>query len=188
MFALFAVTSGLRSSIGSIEEPQPPQFDAAKLEAALQKFDHAEVRYMRPELKPEVDVSDRAWLQQFCALLRELNGQSEWTVKAIGDSPEVRICDGDNVRLSVFWRTPNHIVLEGDGWSVNLSAKDGLFDRYVALCRAKQELREELIVRPPAKIDISSEHKKRPNQALQHNDPSCHAPCVRTCRASWGRG
>jgi hypothetical protein len=27
-----------------------------------------------------------------------------------------------------------------------------------------------------------------PNQALQHNDPSCHAPCVRTCRASWGRG
>jgi hypothetical protein len=30
--------------------------------------------------------------------------------------------------------------------------------------------------------------KKGPNQALQHNDPSCHAPCVRTCRASWGRG
>jgi hypothetical protein len=29
---------------------------------------------------------------------------------------------------------------------------------------------------------------KRPNQALQHNDPSCHAPCVRTCRASRGRG
>jgi len=28
----------------------------------------------------------------------------------------------------------------------------------------------------------------RPNQALQHNDPSCHAPCVRTCRASRGRG
>jgi len=29
---------------------------------------------------------------------------------------------------------------------------------------------------------------KKPNQALQHNDPSCHAPCVRTCRASRGRG
>ena len=29
---------------------------------------------------------------------------------------------------------------------------------------------------------------KAPNQALQHNDPSCHAPCVRTCRASRGRG
>jgi hypothetical protein len=27
-----------------------------------------------------------------------------------------------------------------------------------------------------------------PNQALQHNDPSCHAPCMRTCRASRGRG
>jgi hypothetical protein len=30
--------------------------------------------------------------------------------------------------------------------------------------------------------------KKPANQALQHNDPSCHAPCVRTCRASRGRG
>jgi hypothetical protein len=29
---------------------------------------------------------------------------------------------------------------------------------------------------------------KTPNQALQHNDPSCHAPCMRTCRASRGRG
>jgi len=30
--------------------------------------------------------------------------------------------------------------------------------------------------------------RNRPNQALQHNDPSCHAPCMRTCRASRGRG
>jgi hypothetical protein len=30
--------------------------------------------------------------------------------------------------------------------------------------------------------------EKEPNQALQHNDPSCHAPCMRTCRASRGRG
>jgi hypothetical protein len=27
-----------------------------------------------------------------------------------------------------------------------------------------------------------------PNQALQHNDPSCHVPCLRTYRASRGRG
>jgi hypothetical protein len=27
-----------------------------------------------------------------------------------------------------------------------------------------------------------------PNQALQHNDPSCHVSCFRTPRASWGRG
>ena len=26
------------------------------------------------------------------------------------------------------------------------------------------------------------------NQALQHNDPSCHVPCLRTYRASRGRG
>ena len=31
-------------------------------------------------------------------------------------------------------------------------------------------------------------NRKSPNQALQHNDPSCHAPCVRTCRASSGLG
>jgi hypothetical protein len=30
--------------------------------------------------------------------------------------------------------------------------------------------------------------KKRANQALQHNDPSCHVSCLRTPRASWGRG
>ena len=30
--------------------------------------------------------------------------------------------------------------------------------------------------------------EKRANQALQHNDPSCHVSCLRTSRASWGRG
>ena len=30
--------------------------------------------------------------------------------------------------------------------------------------------------------------KIRANQALQHNDPSCHVPCLRTYRASRGRG
>ena len=29
---------------------------------------------------------------------------------------------------------------------------------------------------------------KTPNQALQHNDPSCHVLCLRTPRASRGRG
>ena len=29
---------------------------------------------------------------------------------------------------------------------------------------------------------------KTPNQALQHNDPSCHESCLRTPRASRGRG
>ena len=29
---------------------------------------------------------------------------------------------------------------------------------------------------------------KQPNQALQRNDHGCHALCVRTCRASHGRG
>jgi hypothetical protein len=30
--------------------------------------------------------------------------------------------------------------------------------------------------------------KRPPNQTLQHNDPSCHVPCLRTYRASRGRG
>src|ERR1035437_1465843 len=31
-------------------------------------------------------------------------------------------------------------------------------------------------------------NSRRPNQALQHNDPSCHESCLRTPRASRGRG
>jgi len=31
-------------------------------------------------------------------------------------------------------------------------------------------------------------HVRPPNQALQHNDPSCHVSCLRTPRASRGRG
>jgi len=30
--------------------------------------------------------------------------------------------------------------------------------------------------------------KSEPNQALQHNDPSCHESCLRTPRASRDRG
>jgi hypothetical protein len=30
--------------------------------------------------------------------------------------------------------------------------------------------------------------EEQPNQALQHNDPSCHVSCLRTPRASRGRG
>jgi len=30
--------------------------------------------------------------------------------------------------------------------------------------------------------------KEEPNQALQHNDPGCHVSCLRTPRASRGRG
>jgi hypothetical protein len=30
--------------------------------------------------------------------------------------------------------------------------------------------------------------RNEPNQALQHNDPSCHVSCLRTPRASRGRG
>jgi hypothetical protein len=38
-------------------------------------------------------------------------------------------------------------------------------------------------------ISALQEYKdKRPNQALQHNDPSCHVSCLRTPRASRGRG
>ena len=33
-----------------------------------------------------------------------------------------------------------------------------------------------------------TDENKTPNQALQHNDPSCHASCLRTPRASRGRG
>ena len=37
-------------------------------------------------------------------------------------------------------------------------------------------------------IKAEIERQKRPNQALQHNDPSCHGSCFRTPRASRDRG
>jgi hypothetical protein len=39
-------------------------------------------------------------------------------------------------------------------------------------------------------IDLLKAHKQKrpPNQALQHNDPSCHVSCLRTPRASRDRG
>jgi len=41
----------------------------------------------------------------------------------------------------------------------------------------------------PAGFPIPPEElKTEPNQALQHNDPSCHVSCLRTPRASRGRG
>ena len=50
------------------------------------------------------------------------------------------------------------------------------------------------LFRSERQIDLEAEikarfpSKKPPNQALQHNDPSCHVPCLRTNRASRGRG
>ena len=50
---------------------------------------------------------------------------------------------------------------------------------------------EEMVMGLLARVeyfDLYSGEWKAPNQALQHNDPSCHVPCVRTDRASRGRG
>ena len=38
------------------------------------------------------------------------------------------------------------------------------------------------------RIDHWGFDEKTANQALQHNDPSCHGSCLRTLRASRGRG
>jgi len=37
-------------------------------------------------------------------------------------------------------------------------------------------------------LSLMLSYKVRPNQALQHNDPSCHVSCLRTPRASRDRG
>jgi len=41
---------------------------------------------------------------------------------------------------------------------------------------------------PPEGYRKKQINRGKPNQALQHNDPSCHVPCLRTYRASRGRG
>jgi len=40
----------------------------------------------------------------------------------------------------------------------------------------------------PDREKDAQEARKKANQALQHNDPSCHVSCLRTPRASRGRG
>jgi hypothetical protein len=56
--------------------------------------------------------------------------------------------------------------LAGDGWAVNLEVKDGLLERYLSLCRAKQELREKPATTPPVKVDVEGKAANPPNQAL----------------------
>jgi len=51
-----------------------------------------------------------------------------------------------------------------------------------------------VVLSVPAVLAVVSWHQigwlrdMPPNQALQHNDPSCHVSCLRTPRASRGRG
>ena len=45
----------------------------------------------------------------------------------------------------------------------------------------------DVIMMVPSR-DWIADARKRANQALQHNDPSCHVSCLRTPRASRGRG
>jgi hypothetical protein len=60
----------------------------------------------------------------------------------------------------------------------------------IYICPACEAAKQRWILEHPE--DRWAQHelklKKQPNQALQHNDPSCHVSCLRTPRASRGRG
>jgi hypothetical protein len=60
-----------------------------------------------------------------------------------------------------------------------------ILEAYVRKLQSKPINLEELIAPQKKPVDGA---KKKANQALKHNNPSCHAPCVRTCRASRDRG
>ena len=78
---------------------------------------------------------------------------------------------------------------DGEGWLLEANV-DGY---YRVTFRASPE--EPVIQRIGRRFidlfdekDLQPKQGRPPNQALQHNDPSCHVSCFRTPRASRGRG
>jgi inorganic pyrophosphatase len=96
---------------------------------------------------------------------------------------------------------------ELDAYVLGVSAPVAEFTgECIAVLRRKNEQDDKLIV-VPVSVRFSEEEIRRhihfqekyfesdifvksekPNKALQHNDPSCHVSCLRTPRASRGRG
>jgi len=72
-----------------------------------------------------------------------------------------------------------------------------VLERNIGSCRLLEKMKFEKWGFLPRVADFSGEECghvyygqriNTPNQALQHNDPSCHVSCLRTPRASRGRG
>ena len=84
------------------------------------------------------------------------------------------------------------VILEPDPASEKTEQKNGWVGR--RLFPVEDIDGSRFLVSPLRKQKGSDEYffhpmfKKEPNQALQHNDPSCHVSCLRTPRASRDRG
>jgi hypothetical protein len=71
-------------------------------------------------------------------------------------------------------------VSAGDRVSITVEAPPAAFAE-----AEKSRLGELFVESDHIEVEATT---KSANQALQHNDPSCHVPCLRTPRASRGRG
>jgi len=101
----------------------------------------------------------------------------EQTVRAFSDVALLKHCLKDGWRLEV----------DGSKQEPMLSSGGATFGGFRAEIKGYHTIK--VIADSGKCITWTARFKnKQPNQALQHNDPSCHAPCVRTCRASRGRG
>ena len=100
--------------------------------------------------------------------------RSERTV-VIGFDVELTYGIRDSEDQQTIWVPKVHHV---DGVSIDAKSEK---DEVVRIPSAVQYHVTEVVI---LNLVIS----KEPNQALQHNDPSCHVSCLRTPRASWGRG
>jgi uncharacterized membrane protein YebE (DUF533 family) len=130
-------------------------------------------------------------------------------------SADVVSCEIDQGQAKVVMhyrnRTQSTIVLSYDlvimrntSARRSMSGAEPLTGRHIAgIILAAGDSKEEVIALVvPAKVLVAkatveyvsyeryqSKHEmKTPNQAVQHNDPSCHESCLRTPRASRGRG
>ena len=118
------------------------------------------------------------------------------------DGSEVWSCDGGFSQTDGFCADGQTKTGEGCGYSgsVGLGMKGSIFvlsvDLYWDVEKDRGHYQKEWdfcelktcsVADGRFRADIRIE-KKPANQALQHNDPSCHESCLRTPRASWGRG
>ena len=105
----------------------------------------------------------------------------------------VRYKPSGGVLISSPVRFPEIVACAREDWK-DLGASDLCALFLDDISQAKYEQEEDGAMRRirfyfPEKLPEAIEAQKRKaNQALQHNDPSCHESCLRTPRASRGRG
>jgi len=128
---------------------------------------------------------------------RSLDLKSDGTFSYNQMTDTMRMIDDDHFEFDGSWTLSGHWnFVPPDRIEMSTNGKP---EKITVFVRSSKKY-EFAILEPDMFADILStwsddgslrylkKKKNPPNQALQHNDPSCHGSCLRTPRASWGRG